>query len=114
MNKNQDIITNWWEKKRILYNLMLLPILVYELFINHYKNPLLSMGENPIFNYGSIDLILWTLFLANIPYCIGTGLESTINLSENKYNKYHAWFLFVTGLLVSWIFIKMNHWKQNE
>ena len=109
MNENQDTITTWWEQKRILYNLIIILMLAYELVTHSSKPPLLSMASNQFIEYSDLHRTLWILLIANLPYCIGTGLENTIRFSNNDYNKYHSWFLFVTGLFVSWVFIKMNY-----
>lgn len=99
----KDTITDWWEGKRLLFNLIIFIILSVEMSQDP-KLLLLSQQVESIKFISKLDTILWSTFFANIPYCIGTAIDNTLRVTLS--NKPFSWAIFLTGIAFFWILVK--------
>lgn len=107
-NKHSDTITNWWESKRLLFTLIMTPIIIYEEWVaNTIKNDqlLLSQGKS---NFDLSDTsILPAILLLNFLYCIGTGIEHTIRINNNiTTNRKLSIAIFCALIIFNWLIIR--------
>ncbi len=97
--KNDDLLKSlrWWEKKRVLYNLILLGIIIFIIFSRY--DAFLYFG---VYN-GIIGSILF-LLVANFFFCMGWILEILIYYYFKKgyqFIKTLRMFLFIIGISIS-------------
>lgn len=92
---HKSIIT-WWERKRIVYNLVIVFVQLTITFIE-WKGAL---------RWGLSDVVIGSavyLFVANGFYTAGWAIEFLINhyFSRFKLNVKHRWFIFLLGMAFS-------------
>lgn len=82
----------WWEKKRILYNVILIGFaLVFAFAKNEFPNTNWSIES-------TLSICVW-IFGANIFYCGGWGSEVLLKYYvDGKINKNMRKFLFIMGM----------------
>ena len=95
--KNKDIVS-WWERKRKLYNVLLILLCVYIVYDDYYTN---YRPEEYYDVSGEVFIILFWLFGANIFYTAGAGLELAFKHYGIQTSIGLRWVLFGMGLLFS-------------
>lgn len=106
MKSKQDQITNWWESKRLSFNILILPIIVFEL---NTKDTLMN---HPIKGFETLieaETFFWFVFAPNLYYCIGTGIISSTNQNINEISNYKNWILFFLIIGAIWFLIRLNN-----
>ena len=86
----------WWERKRMIYNFIILGVQLFIIFIMWEETRLFGLMSA---FWGSLGYLI----VANLFYSIGWGLEiiTLYYIGENDFLVSNRIFLFITGLLFS-------------
>lgn len=96
--ENEYKSVNWWEGKRILYNVVVSVAFLLPSIMT-YNTSFMQVFASNIFEY-LFNMGYW-LVGANILYCLGLGVEFSIQYYRGKKSEIIRNLLFYPGLIFS-------------
>ena len=96
---------DWWEKKRLKYNLILISFTILMILLR-------SEVPNGIRSYQDYIIVFFWIFGANIFYTIGWALEVLLNyyfkFNFFKTNTRRAFFILGSIFSVAWVYVLLS------